>query len=86
MGRLALRQPEYRPAGQTDLELSVPLAEVHRDYGGSEVFLDVDGLPLPAATSWRDMTGMAAEALGEPAEARHSNSGPWTGESSGPAP
>jgi hypothetical protein len=44
-----------------------PFAEVHRDYGSSEIFLDVDWLPLPAA-SWRTMTGQTVKALGEPAE------------------
>jgi hypothetical protein len=44
-----------------------PFAEVHREYGSSEIFLDVDWLPLPAA-SWRSMTGQTVQALGEPAE------------------
>jgi hypothetical protein len=44
-----------------------PFAEVHREYGSSQIFLDVDWLPLPAA-SWRSMTGQTVQALGEPAE------------------
>jgi hypothetical protein len=44
-----------------------PFAEVNRDYGSSEIFLDVDWLPLPVA-GWRAMAGHAVKALGEPAE------------------
>lgn len=46
---------------------SFPFAEVDRDYGSSEILLDVDWLALPA-TSWRTMTGQAVKAVGEPAE------------------
>ncbi|BEL04014.1 hypothetical protein Q0Z83_022050 [Actinoplanes sichuanensis] len=44
-----------------------PFAEVQRDFGDSDVFLDVDWLPLPVP-SWRAMTGQVVKALGEPAE------------------
>lgn len=44
-----------------------PFAEVHREYGSSKIFLDVDWLPLPVA-SWRAMVGQTARAVGEPAE------------------
>ncbi|MGI5180318.1 hypothetical protein ACQEVZ_28765 [Dactylosporangium sp. CA-152071] len=44
-----------------------PFAEVHREHDSSDIFLDVDWLPLPAA-SWRIMTGQTVKTLGEPAE------------------
>ncbi|WP_207915230.1 hypothetical protein [Micromonospora sp. 15K316] len=44
-----------------------PFSEVTRDYGSSQIFLDIDWLPLPGA-SWRGMTGQAVRGVGEPAE------------------
>lgn len=44
-----------------------PFKEVSRDYGSSNVFLDIEWLPLPVP-SWRSMAGQAVRGVAEPAE------------------
>ncbi|SCL36583.1 hypothetical protein GA0070624_5592 [Micromonospora rhizosphaerae] len=66
-GGLLFDNPRVGLAPHLTWSFRFPFEEVIRDYGSSQIFLDIEWLPLPGA-SWGNMTGQAIRGVGEPAE------------------